>query len=176
MCLSVFYLFFFIVPLLCITPFIWVFNKGSKAGAICGAVTAYPSGAHRVHTRFLMWVRVVRSLVFCVMFCRWFNFCPVSLAIVLSVLLRFTLWYPQTFGHCVVSPSSIYPLVSSNFWPLCRLSFFDIPFGILKLLAIVLSLLFRFTLWHLQTFLTNGRHLSLNCLWTQTFWEYGLAS
>ena len=86
------------------------------------------------------------------------------LAIVSSLLLRFTLWYPQTFGHCVVSPSSIYPLVSSNFWPLCRLSFFDIPFGILKLLAIVLSLLFRFTLWHLQTFLTNGRHLSLNCL------------
>ena len=133
MCLSGFYLFFFIVPLLCITPFIWVCNKGSKAGAICGAVTAYPSGAHRVYTRFLMWVRVARSLVFCVMFCRWFNFCPVSLAIVLSVLLRFTLWYPQIFGHSVVSPSSIYPLVSSNFWPLCCLSFFDLPFGILKL-------------------------------------------
>ena len=115
MCLSGFYLFFFIVPLLCITPFIWVFNKGSKTGAICGAVTAYPSGAHRVHTRFLMWLRVARSLVFCVMFCRWFTFCPVSLAIVLSVLLRFTLWYPHTFGHCVVSPSSIYPLVSLNF-------------------------------------------------------------
>ena len=37
------------------------------------------------------------------------------------------------FGHCVVCPSSIYPLVSSNVWPLCCLSFFDLPFGILKL-------------------------------------------
>jgi hypothetical protein len=54
------------------------------------------------------------------------------LAIVSSVLLFTTsgylLWYLQTFGHCIVCPSIYYfwlpPWLSSNFWPLYRLSFY----------------------------------------------------
>ena len=67
-------------------------------------------------------VRITRSLVLCVMFCRslffllpfffwplcYLSFC--LLAIVLSVLL--------SFGHCVICPSV--------FWPLCCLSVFDL--------------------------------------------------
>ena len=103
-------------------------------------------------------VRITRSLVLCVMFCRslffllsfffwplcYLSFC--LLAIVLSVLL--------SFGHCVICPSV--------FWPLCYLSF--------CLLAIVLSVLLSFghcvvclssiygvwlPLWYIQTLLNN---------------------
>jgi hypothetical protein len=55
------------------------------------------------------------------------------------------LWYLQTFGLCIVCPSIFYfwlpPLVSSNCWPLYRLSLYLLllitSFGIFKLLAIV---------------------------------------
>ena len=131
-------------------------------------------------------VRVAQSLVFCVVFCRslFCSFVIFLLAIVLSVLLRFTASvYPfgifklflsfchVSFGHCVVCPSSIYCfclplwylqtlLVLLSFFssPLCCLSFFDLqllftplvssnsscPF-VIFLLAIVLSVLLRFT-------------------------------
>jgi hypothetical protein len=76
-------------------------------------------------------------------------------------------WFLQTFGPCVVCPSVIDGLwlsllVSSNFWPLCCLSFCDCrslvsSFGFFKLLAFVLSVLlwltvFDYLFWYLQTF------------------------
>ena len=82
------------------------------------------------------------------------------LAIVLSVLIRLRLWYLHTFGHCVVCPYPITPLVSSHFWPLCCLSLSDYAFGIFTLLAIVLSVLIRLRLWYLHTF----GHWPLCCL------------
>jgi len=74
----------------------WVCNM---IGATCEAGTAHPSGA----TELILGVRAAPSFVFCVVFCRqlfvllFFPF----LAIVLSVLLRFTdsdypFWYLQT--------------------------------------------------------------------------------
>ena len=57
-------------------------------GATSGAEIAHPSGAHGFTTGFFIGVRVTRSLVFCVMCCRWL-FVLFLLAIVLSVL-RFT--------------------------------------------------------------------------------------
>jgi hypothetical protein len=63
-------------------------------GVTSGAGTAYPSGAPEI-TPSSNWVRVARSLVFCVVFCRLFFL----LAIVLSVL-RF--------------PDSEYPFGTSN--------------------------------------------------------------
>jgi hypothetical protein len=57
----------------------------------CGAGTAYPSGAPRYNHGFSK-VRVVRSLVFCVVFCG-----P------LLVCLPFF-----SYDHCVVCSSSIY--------------------------------------------------------------------
>jgi hypothetical protein len=75
-------------------------NKSNKTGTTCGTGTAYPSGASQMFSG----VRVARSLVFCVMFCKSL-FVILSfflLAIVLSVLHRFTafdypLRYRQTF-------------------------------------------------------------------------------
>jgi hypothetical protein len=64
-------------------------NKSNKTGTTCGTGTAYPSGASQMFSG----VRVARSLVFCVMFCKSL-FVILSfflLAIVLSVLHRFTL-------------------------------------------------------------------------------------
>ena len=75
-------------------------NKSNKTGTTCGTGTAYHSGASQMFSG----VRVARSLVFCVMFCKSL-FVILSfflLAIVLSVLHRFTasdypLRYRQTF-------------------------------------------------------------------------------
>ena len=137
----------------------------------------------------------------CLSFCVWrslitpFGFFKL-LILILSVLLWLTVseypfWYLQTFGSSVVCPSVIdgfwLPLlVSSNFWPLCCLSFCDwqsliTPFGIFKLLALVLSVLlwltvFDYTFWFLQTFCScvvcpsviDG--LSLPLLVSSTFW------
>ena len=84
--------------------------------------------------------------------------------------LLITLWYIQTFGHCIVCPSittSDYPLVYSNFWPLYCLFFdynFWLPFGIFKFLAIVLSVLrlqLLITLWYIQTFFETNKMLQL---------------
>jgi hypothetical protein len=58
------------------------------------------------------------------------SFCPFLLAIVLSVLLSFSI------GHCVICPCVLF------YWPLCYLSF--CPF----LLAIVLSVLPSFSIGH----------------------------
>ena len=58
-----------------------------------GAETAYPSGAHEFTPAF-SGVRVVRSLVFCVMVCK-------SLYVLLPFFFVF-------FCHCVVCPSAIY--------------------------------------------------------------------
>ena len=41
-------------------------NKSNKTGTTCGTGTAYPSGASQIFSG----VRVARSLVFCVMFCK----------------------------------------------------------------------------------------------------------
>jgi len=63
-------------------------------GATSGTGTAYPSGEPEF-TPVFSWVRIVRSLVFCVMF------------------YPFVLF---SFCHCVICPSIyiITPLVSSN--------------------------------------------------------------
>ena len=122
-------------------------------------------------------VRVARSLVFSVMLCRplfvllSFFFWPLHclfffdlrllitsvwyfLAIVLSVLLRFTAsdYLPLVFfGHCIVCSSPIYGFwlpPFDIFWPLYCLFFFDLRLLITSLwyfLAIVLSVLLRFT-------------------------------
>ena len=77
------------------------------------------------------------------------------LVIVLSVFLRFTLLITPlvSFGHCIVSPSTllrllITPLVSFGHCIVCpsRLHGFSLPFW--YLLAIVLSVLLRFTASH----------------------------
>jgi len=61
--------------------------SASRAG------TAYPSGAPE-STPVFSGVRVTRSLVYCVVFCRsLFSFCPFS------------------FGYCIICPASIY-----GFW------------------------------------------------------------
>ena len=90
----------------------------------------------------------------------------------LSVLLWLTVsdypsWFHQTFCPCVACPSVIDDLwlpllVSSNFWPLCCLSFCDwrfliAPFGIFKLFSLLLSALlwltvFDYLFWFLQSF------------------------
>ena len=83
---------------------------------------------------FNLWlsgIRVARSLVYCVVFCRSLSCCPFLLAIVLSFLLQsMTQWglccsifgflcsvlliivlLSLSFSHCIVVPSSIYGLV-----------------------------------------------------------------
>ena len=71
------------------------------------------------------WVRVARSLVFCGVFCGSL-FVLFLLTIVLSIL-----WFTAL----------ITPLVSSNFWPLYCLSFFDLRLWLPR--------------WYLQTFLNT---------------------
>jgi uncharacterized membrane protein YbhN (UPF0104 family) len=66
-----------------------VCNKRNTTGATCGAGTAYPSGALESPHPVFSGVRVARSLVFCVLFCR-SVFVILFLVIILSVLLRFT--------------------------------------------------------------------------------------
>jgi hypothetical protein len=63
-------------------------NKRNTTGATGGAGATYPSGAP-VFTPILRGVRVARSLVVCVMFCR-------------SLFVLFS------FRHCIVCPSSWY--------------------------------------------------------------------
>jgi len=71
-------------------------------------------------------VRVARSLVFCVVFCR-------SLFVLWS--LFFWSLCCLSFGHCVVC---LLAIVLSVFWPLCCLSFVHC---VVCLLSIVLSVL-----------------------------------
>jgi hypothetical protein len=59
------------------------------------------------------------------------NFWPLYCLFFFDIRILITLWYIQTFGHCIVFSSSIY-----GFW---------LPFGTFKLLAIVLSFLLRYT-------------------------------
>jgi hypothetical protein len=78
--------------------------------------------------------------LYCLAFCDWRSLVTSfgifkRLTLVLSVLLWLTVfdylfWYLHTFGPCVVCPSVIDGLwlsllLSSNFWPLCCLSFCD---------------------------------------------------
>ena len=63
-------------------------NKSNKTGATCGALTAYPSGAHAFTPDF-NGARVAQSLGLCAMFYRSL-FVLFLLAIVFSVLSRFT--------------------------------------------------------------------------------------
>jgi hypothetical protein len=63
-----------------------VCNKSNATDVICGAGTVYPFGVPEV-TPVFRGVRVARSLVFFLRFCRLLFF---LLAIVLSVFLRFT--------------------------------------------------------------------------------------
>ena len=49
----------------------WINNKNNTTGVTSGAGTAYPSVAH-VFTPGISWVNVIHSLVFCVVFCRYF--------------------------------------------------------------------------------------------------------
>jgi hypothetical protein len=119
-----------------------------------------------------LWLHLLVSsnfwLLYCLSFCDWRSlntpFCIFKLlALLLSVRLWLTVsdylcWYLQTFGLCVVCPSVIdnlwLPLlVSSNFWPLCCLSFCDCRslithFGFFKLFALVLFVLPWLTVFH----------------------------
>jgi hypothetical protein len=75
-----------------------------------------------------------------------FNILALVLCVLSLTVSDYHFWYLQTVDPCVVCPSVIdilwLPLlVSSNFWPLCCLSFCDwrsliIPFGIYKLLTL----------------------------------------
>ena len=65
-----------------------VCDQSNTMGATSGAGTAYPSGTPEF-TLVFSEVRVARSLVFCVVFCRWL-FAFFLLAIVLYDLLQFT--------------------------------------------------------------------------------------
>ena len=68
---------------------IFVSCYSNTTGAANGAGTVHPSRAPEI-TMFFSGVRVVRSLVFCVMFCR--SLCPFvlfHLTIVLTIVLRF---------------------------------------------------------------------------------------
>jgi hypothetical protein len=73
------------------TVYHWVCKKSNTTSATCGDGTAYLSGAHEF-TPIISGVRVARSLVFCVMFCRllFYLFVLFRFVIVLSVLPRFT--------------------------------------------------------------------------------------
>jgi len=76
-------------------------KKGNTTGTTSGTVTAYPSNVHEF-IRGSSGIRGARSLVFCVVFYGSFLvFCLISLAVLLSSLLRFT--------------ALIAPLVSSKF-------------------------------------------------------------
>ena len=67
-----------------------VSNKNNTTGTTCGVGSAYPSESPEF-TPVVSVVRVTRSLVLCVMFCRLlFVLYLFLLAIVLSILLRFT--------------------------------------------------------------------------------------
>ena len=93
------------IPVLCsVMPYQQVCNKSKTMGATCGAGTAYPYGWPEF-TPVVSGVRFVRSLVFCVLFCRSL-FVLFLLAIVLSML-----WFM----------ASDYPF--GTFWPLNCLSF-----------------------------------------------------
>ena len=70
----------------------------------------------------------------------------------LRFLLWLPLWYLQTFAHCIVCPSSIYGFSS------------DYPFGIFKLLPIVLSALLRSTVPDLITPVVSSNFCPLHCL------------
>ena len=84
--------------------------KSSTMGVTCEARTAYHSGAPEFTPGFCG-VPVDESSVFCVMSCRsWF--------VLLSLCLSFFLF---SFGHCIVSPSSIQWLV------VCRWFSLDTP-------------------------------------------------
>ena len=75
-----------------------VYPKCNSTGATCWAGTAYPSGAPPV----FIGVRVVKSLVFCVVL---YTSLFVIFSIVLSFLLftdsGFPLWYIQTFHRLI---------------------------------------------------------------------------
>ena len=93
------------IPVLCsVMTYQQVCNKSKTMGATCGAGTAYPYGWPEF-TPVVSGVRFVRSLVFCVLFCRSL-FVLFLLAIVLSML-----WFM----------ASDYPF--GIFWPLCCLCF-----------------------------------------------------
>ena len=105
--------------------------------AINGAGTTYPSGAPEFTPVFFSRIRVARSLVFCVVFCRslfilFWGQCVVrpssySFWLPFGIFkLLFSIWYLQTL---------LLPLISSNS---------SSPSGIFKLF---------FSLWYLQTLL-----------------------
>ena len=77
-----------------------LFNSNTT-GVSCGAGTTDPSGVPEFLSD-LYWLRVVRSLAFCVMFCSlwfvfWFFFC-----------FFFFCCCHFSFGHCILCPFSIY--------------------------------------------------------------------
>jgi hypothetical protein len=61
-----------------------------------------------------------------------FKFLTIVLSVLLFTTSDYLLWYLQTFGHCIFCLSIYYfwlpPLVSSNFWPLYCLSFYNDAF------------------------------------------------
>jgi hypothetical protein len=143
-------------------------------GTISGAGMAYPSGPPEF-TPIFSGVRVTRSLALCVYFVdhflSFYTFsvghcvvCPSSiygfwlppcylLAIVLSVLLRFTDYYYYPFGICwplcclffFDLRICITPLVSVGHCVVCSSSIYGLLLPLWYLLAIVLSVLLRFT-------------------------------
>ena len=96
-----------------------VCNKSNTTGATCGAGTDYPCGAVEF-TPCFYWLRVTRSLVFCICFIyHCLSFCP------------FFLWSLSClyFGHCLVCTLVIVLSV-------LRLMISDYPFSIFKLFSI----------------------------------------
>jgi len=73
-------------------------NYSNTTGATSGAGIAYPSGAHEFIPVF-SGVRVTRSLLFCVIFCRsLFVPCPLSWVVCPSIYgFWLPLWHLQTF-------------------------------------------------------------------------------
>ena len=91
-----------------------VSNQNNTTGATCGVGSAYPSESPEF-TPVVSVVRVTRSLVLCVMFCRLlFVLYLFLLAIVLSILLRFT---SSDFGIMNLKTS---PKIQSTNCKICK--------------------------------------------------------
>jgi hypothetical protein len=97
-----------------------VSNQNNTTGATCGVGSAYPSESPEF-TPVVSVVRVTRSLVLCVMFCRLlFVLYLFLLAIVLSILLRFT---SSDFGIMNLKTS---PKIQSTNCKICK-QWYDKP-------------------------------------------------
>ena len=96
--MSIVFIYVFWCPTRFLYQMMFVSCKSSTMGATCGAETANPCGAHDFTPAF-SGVRVSRSSVFCIIFCR--SLFVLFLLVIVQSVLRFILL--------------ITPLISSNF-------------------------------------------------------------